>query len=343
MKTPSLDANAHKELVSCTEEHLTLLIREAVAVQRHCKRARIHLPSTTGNAVTVSRLENAHAGAGIIKRRLHAEDINMALQWRGSEKIYATSSAVSAISVSNPSSSGSKSSSSSSSSSQHQTQQRDIKKIMLEDYLKTEMDTRPPHEVGLTVHWLAVDGIQPDIPQNPAPEPGLEPSAGPARAGSKRSKPSDVVHEIEVEEDVAAVAGAASSGLVDPVLSSATGTTVRLASAAGGDTAASVQVAQLLPRVVSEELRLYYGRITTVVDHVAVTAMMREEQDAALSRLAQDAGIQELVPFLVQFVAQRLFQNTFDASHGRVLVRMAKSLLYNPHLHLEIHVRLQLV
>jgi transcription initiation factor TFIID subunit 6 len=335
MRIPSLDANSQKELSSLTEEHLTLLVREAVAVQRHCKRARIHLPATTGNTTAaVVNQTAAHAGGGILKRRLHAEDINMALQWRGSEKIYATSSAVSAIS-----------SSSSSAKSSNHSLHRDIKKIMLEDYLKTEMDTPPPQEVGLTVHWLAVDGVQPDIPQNPSrPAAPVEPSTGLASV-SKRSKRSDVVHEIEADDEGDPDNVPSAAGLVDPVLSTATGATVRMGQLSSnlgltvGDSTASVQVAQLLPRVVSEELRLYYGRITTVVDRVAETGMMREEQDAALTRLAQDAGIQELVPFLLQFVAQRLFQNTFDSSHGRVLVRMARSLLRNPHLHLEIHVR----
>lgn len=135
MTIPSVDATARKELVALTEDHLTLLVREAVSVQRHCKRARIHLPpespgigttAATDNNSAFSRLHpSSHAGGGILKRRLHAEDINMALQWRGSEKIYATATAVN----------GSLSSSTSTKSN-HPHQHKDVKKVMLEDYLK---------------------------------------------------------------------------------------------------------------------------------------------------------------------------------------------------------------
>jgi transcription initiation factor TFIID subunit 6 len=255
---PHVSNVARPTLVSLVEEHMTGLIREAVAVQRHSKRARIHLPSESSTSASFNKNTAP-------KRRLHGEDLNMALQWRGSEKIYATATV------------GGNSS--------------DDKKINLQEYIQSELELRPPLEVGLTVHWLAVDGVQPDIPQNP------EKSAKAAPA-----------HRVEPEEETE---------------SSSEG----------------IQVAQLLPRLLSEELQLYFSRITTAIERGGATPITRQQQDAALASIARDSGLQELVPFFVNFVSKSLFKHVGNTEHCRTLVRMARSLLQNSHLHLELHVR----
>jgi transcription initiation factor TFIID subunit 6 len=255
MSSPAVQPAVRSTLVTLAEEHLTQLVREAVCVQKHCKRARIHLHGDGDQP-------------GVVKRRLHAEDINMALQWRSSEKIYATGTI------------GSSSS--------------DDKKVNLQDYLKSEMDLRPPHEVGLTMHWLAVDGIQPDIPQNPDQETSAS-----------------TANRVEQDEDPNG-AGSGSSG---------------------------VHVTQLLPRLLSEELQLYFTRITTAVERGGTNPTTRQQQDASLAGVSRDSGLQELVPFLVRYVAESLNKNLGNPEHCRTLVRMARSLLVNPHLHLELHVR----
>jgi transcription initiation factor TFIID subunit 6 len=248
MSASNVQPASRGTFVSLMEEHLTGLIREAVSVQRHCKRARIHVPESSKQ--------------GVVRRRLHAEDINMALQWRGSEKIYATATV------------GANSS--------------EQKKVKLEEYIKSEMELRPPKEVGLTVHWLAVDGIQPDIPQNPA------------------QQPLKTVHRVEEDEFTS------------------------------GD---GVHVTQLLPKLLSEELQLYFTRVTTAVERGGATPTTRQQQDASLASVARDAGLQELVPFLVNYVSKSLYQHVGHPEHCRTLVRMTRSLLVNPHLHLELHVR----
>lgn len=262
---PTVQPQARSTLVSLVEEHLTSLIRESVTVQRHCKRARIHHPADDEQA-------------GVVKRRLHAEDINMALQWRGSEKIYATGT-IGTISS-------------------------EDKRVNLEQYLKSEMDLRPPQEVGLTMHWLAVDGVQPNIPQNPIQQ--RTPGAG----GS--------VHRVEQDDDQVPEPSSSSSS--------------------GGDNGNGVHVTRLLPRLLSEELQLYFTRITTAVEKGGASPRTRRQQDSALTSVAQDGGLQELVPFFVNYVSKSLFQHIGNPEHCRTLVRMARSLFINPHLHLELHV-----
>jgi len=215
---------------------------------------------------------------GFLRRRLHADDINMALQWRGSEKIYATGMVSGGRFVNSSS--------------------RDDKKIMLEDYLKSEMKLRPPQEVGLTLHWLAVDGVQPDIPQNP--------SGSAAGNGNKRKQ--HVVHRVEddrEEDDIS-----------------------------GDD---GVQVTQLLPRLLSEELRLYFSRVTVAIERGGATPVARQQQDEALSSLIQDSGLQELAPFMINYVTKNLYKHVGNPEHCRTLIRMAQALLVNPHIHLELY------
>lgn len=272
-------APARATLCTLTEDHVSQLIREAIQVQRHCKRARIIFPSEDAIKAASGKdasKDRASGVGGILKQRLHAEDINMALQWRGSEKIYATGT----VGVNH----------------NGKTKTREDSKIVLKDYLNSEMDLKPPQEVGLTVHWLAVDGVQPDIPQNPA--------------GNKaKRKAAAIVHRIEDTDD-----------------------------ADDGSTKDGVQVTQLLPRLLSEELQLYFSRITTAMERGGRTPVERQQQDAALKSLAQDPGLQELVPFMINYVAKNLYTHVGNPEHCRTLIRMAHSLLVNPHLHLELYV-----
>jgi transcription initiation factor TFIID subunit 6 len=260
---PAVQTDARSTLISFTEEHITQLIREAVQVQHHCKRARFHLSnekdmkSGSGGTVGSATTSKSKSRVGILRRRLHADDINMALQWRGSEKIYATGIVGGGGFVNSSS--------------------RDDKKVILEDYLKSEIKVRPPQEVGLTLHWLAVDGVQPNIPQNPA---GVG-NTGNVNA-NKRKQP--------------------------------------------------------VPRLLSEELRLYFSRITGAVECGGATPITRQQQDTALASLTRDPGLQELIPFMINYVTKNLYKHLGNPEHCRTLIRMAQALLGNPHIHLELYV-----
>mmetsp|Transcript_22354 Transcript_22354/g.53186 ORF Transcript_22354/g.53186 Transcript_22354/m.53186 type:complete len:460 (-) Transcript_22354:1626-3005(-) len=282
---PAVQSDARCDLVLFTEKHITQLIREALQVQHHCKRARFHLSherdakisfaGTNGSTTTKTK-----SRVGILRRRLHADDINMALQWRGSEKIYATGLVGGGHLVNSSS--------------------RDDKKVILEDYMKSEMKIRPPHEVGLTLHWLAVDGVQPSIQQIPT---GVGTSSN--TNSNKRKHP--MAYQVEDEEE-------------DDDM--------------GRD---GVQVTQLLPRLLSEELRLYFSRITGAVERGGATPLARQQQDTALASLTRDPGLQELIPFMINYVTKNLYKHLGNPENCRILIRMAQALLANPHIHLELY------
>lgn len=248
-------SNARSTLVGLVEEHMTNLIREANVIKNHSKRARLHQT-------------NKDDHRGVVRRRLHAEDINLALQWRGSEKLYATGTVI---------------------------PQDASHTVDLEDYLKSEMQLRPPTEVGLTTHWLAVDGQQPDLPQNHGAGSGANVVESDQRSSALDGK------------DFASNSGA-------------------------------VRVSQLLPLLLSEELQLYFTRITLAIQRGGATPTTRQQQDAALSSVARDVGLQELLPFFIKYISQELQHHVGNPDHCRTLVRLALAMLQNPHLHLELHV-----
>lgn len=125
----TLQAPAKAAVMSLMEEHLSGLVSDALAIQRHAKRARLH--QTASERPT-------------LRRRLHAADINLALQMRGCERLYATNVVPS-------------------------EREDAYRKIDLEAYLRQEATLEPPTEVAAHRHWLAVDGTQPEIPENPDP------------------------------------------------------------------------------------------------------------------------------------------------------------------------------
>jgi transcription initiation factor TFIID subunit 6 len=98
----------------------------------------------------------------------------------------------------------------------------------------------------------------------------------------------------------------------------------------------------LLPLLLSEELQLYFTRITLAIQRGGATPATRQQQDAALASVSRDVGLQELVPFFIKYISQELQHHIGNPDHCRTLVRLALSMLQNPHLHLELHVSIVL-
>jgi transcription initiation factor TFIID subunit 6 len=168
--------------------------------------------------------------------------------------------------------------------------------VDLNAYAQSENQLPPPSELGLTAHWLAVDGVPPHIVQNPI----------------SRTRSSTTVHHVQQDDDD------------------------------DDEDAAShdrpVSIRQLLPRLLSEELQLYFSRVTIAVESGGATPATRLQQDASLKSVARDRGLQELVPFLCRYIASQIFQHIGDVEHCRTLIRLTRSLLMNPYLHLELQV-----
>jgi transcription initiation factor TFIID subunit 6 len=102
-------------------------------------------------------------------------------------------------------------------------------------------------------------------------------------------------------------------------------------------TSSNLRVNQLQSGLLSEELKLYFERVTAVMQRGGATYIDRNQQDTVLQSLAKDSGLQELVPFLVRYAQQQLHTHVHNTDHCHTIIRLIRALLHNPGIHLELH------
>lgn len=149
-----------------------------------------------------------------------------------------------------------------------------------------------PREITFTAHWLAIEGVQPTIPQNPT--------------------------------QVDAARG-------DNLLPKGPGTNPHLAATAGSD---NLSVKPLVKHILSKELQLYFEHVTSAV----LDESNPEYRAAALSSLRDDPGLHQLVPYFVQYVAEKVTHNMKNLFVLGQMLHLIASLLSNPHLHVAPYV-----
>ncbi|KAL3791847.1 hypothetical protein ACHAW5_002898 [Stephanodiscus triporus] len=184
-----------------------------------------------------------------------------------------------------------------------------VPRVDLNAYLRAEPVVDPPCELGLTLHWLAVDGVSPAIPQNEVWN------------AANATRPAIVVPPLDVSDD-----DDDDDDKDDE-----------------DDDGSSIRIRELRHRLLSEELLLYYERVTSTVSGIASmdAPAVADDVDLAsvLNGLRRDRGLQELVPFLSRYVASGLMsrRNLRDPDKCRRLVRVFDAMLDNPSLHLDLH------
>lgn len=170
--------------------------------------------------------------------------------------------------------------------------------------MKSDFVPLLPVSPSLRVHWLAVHGVQPCIPENNNPS----------------------------FEDVASIPGS----LVVPRTSSSNVQT--------SERAGDVHVNLLLKHDLSEELAQYFQGIKKALlfeDGVTV-----DNRSQALKSLAQDAGLQQLVPYLSKYMVEQITSLLKSKPRPRHLLRTLESnilavssMLRNPHLNIEFYLQ----
>lgn len=167
--------------------------------------------------------------------------------------------------------------------------------IDLETFLQEPLP-KAPAPMSVTSHWLAVEGVQPAIPENPTrPDRNFlgEPLGG----------------------------GAVAVGV--PLHVAATGLK--------GSTD-DVEVKGPVKHVLSREQQLLYD---TLIHDLFGSDTDINKIDAALLALEGNAGLQSLLPFFLQYLAESVPRNLRHLDRLLVLMRLARALLVNPHLFME--------
>ncbi|KAK9446614.1 uncharacterized protein V1518DRAFT_141568 [Limtongia smithiae] len=141
-----------------------------------------------------------------------------------------------------------------------------------------------PREVSFTAHWLAVDGVQPAIPQNPA-------QAGSAPAAALQHQ--------------------------------------------GVATGADVEVKAPVRHALSKELQLYFER---VVDELTDESSPPVIKNAVLHSIGNDPGLHQLVPYFIQFVAEKIRTHLKDPATLYLMLQVIHNLLSNPTIFIEPYI-----
>ncbi|KAI9740539.1 MAG: hypothetical protein M1834_005120 [Cirrosporium novae-zelandiae] len=148
-----------------------------------------------------------------------------------------------------------------------------------------------PREISFTAHWLAIEGVQPTIPQNPTP------------ADSRNQD----------------------------LLAKGPGANSNLAAMSGTDNAS---VKPLVKHILSKELQLYFDQICGAILNEA----NEEDRVSSLASLRNDPGLHQLVPYFVQFVAEKVTHNAKNLFVLTQMMHIAEALLENESLYLNPYV-----
>jgi transcription initiation factor TFIID subunit 6 len=149
-----------------------------------------------------------------------------------------------------------------------------------------------PREISFTAHWLAIEGVQPSIPQNPTP--------------------SDSRHQ-----DLAPKGPNANTNL---------------AALSGAD---NVAVKPLIKHILSSEIQLYFERITTAI---LSPDQNDEVRNAAFNSVRTDPGLHQLVPYFIQFVAEKVTHQSRSLFTLKQMLQLSEALLSNKSLYIEPYV-----
>jgi len=141
-----------------------------------------------------------------------------------------------------------------------------------------------------SAHWLAVEGVQPSIPQNPTTAESRSQELVPKGPGANPS-----------------------------------------ASAMNGD---NVAVKPLVKHILSKELLLYFEKICDAL----VDEASDEYRLAALASIRTDPGLHQLVPYFVQFLAEKVTHNLRNLFILTQMMHFTMAMLENSSLYVDPYV-----
>lgn len=224
----------------------------------------------------------------------------------------------------------------------------DDREIELADVIARVNIPKLPQDVAIESHWLAIDGVQPAIPENPPPltrdEQRLE-CIDPLESLANRAYaqyagrsdhhlyPSSNVMSVEFGPDGRRTLIDSYNGGINSHNNSRK---INLSGTANTNVlkrhVETVQIKQLATHELSVEQQLYYKEITE-----ACVGSIEVKRHHALHSLTHDPGLHQMLPRLCLFISEGVKVNVVHNNLALLiyLMRMLKSLLDNQTLYLE--------
>lgn len=143
----------------------------------------------------------------------------------------------------------------------------------------------------IVAHWLAIEGVQPSIPQNPTTADSRNQELVPKGHG------------------------------VNPNLAAINGTD-------------NITVKPQVKHILSKEIQLYFEKVCNAL----LDEASQESQDAALASIRSDPGLHQLVPYFVQFIAEKVTHNLTNLFVLEKTLQFTFAMLQNESLYVDPYV-----
>lgn len=215
------------------------------------------------------------------------------------------------------------------------------------DKLINEPLPEAPRITTFTSHWLAVEGVQPNIAQNPNIHEDVRLKYSPLVRGSivtsinentlvlsneneqKDNDPNNDNNEDELDKENN-IEGSKDGKPINQN-HKAINSNVKID---GKD----VEIKLRVKHVISKELQIYFEKITTsLLDPSKELADFQKEsvKQAALQSLSSDKGIHQLLPYFIAFINEQITYNLDNLEKLTTLLEMVFSILVNKDFSLE--------
>lgn len=174
-----------------------------------------------------------------------------------------------------------------------------------------------PRSTTFTAHWLAIEGVQPAIPQNPL--------------------------ESEIRSLLPASRGAITNVLNnnDSAVTSNNNTTNGHSTnnnSTSGTSSKDTEIKPLVKHVLSKELQLYFDKVIQALTNQEDTEEALHFKQAALTSLRSDPGLHQLVPYFVQFISEQITHNLNNIALLSTMLEVIYSLLSNDNIFLDPYI-----
>lgn len=288
LSIPSLNANVASALAADTEHRLRILIQDAEKLMRHGRR-----------------------------QKLTCQDVKRALELKGLEPVYGFVNGSGQRQRYRKTMAGGNLG-----GVVYQVEEQEIDIDAIAASVSSHYPATQPRKggVGWKAHWLAVEGVQPLVPENPAP----------AQLGGPLE---DETNQNDPYGSVPAQIANGTSNTMDAA--SASGAVAQLSNASkdnatkDGSLGVNAQVQPLVKHILSRELQVYYQRLTEAIMHGIESETSKGAAEdahgdsdmtgqgqgadgadrldavslAALSSLRSDPGLHQLLPYLCQWIS----------------------------------------